>query len=99
MGKLRENWQLALFITILSVLMSTIGAYMVQRGGVRDGKIDSAASVQLVNDKQTEMKGYVDTQDNALKKEIDDVKLHQDSFEQRIDQKLDNIYNILIQKK
>jgi len=99
MGKLKENWQLAVFITLLSVVMSTLGAMVVQRTGVKDGKIDNAAPMEYVNQKQVEMKGYVDTQDEAIRRDVTTMRAHQDSFEQRIDQKLDNIYNILIKKQ
>jgi flagellar basal body-associated protein FliL len=99
MGKLKENWQLALFITVLSVVMSTMGAMVVQRTGVKDSKIDDAAPMEYVNQKQVEMKGYVDTQDDVIRRDLQQIKAHNETFEQRIDQKLDNIYNILIQKK
>lgn len=61
--------------------------------------MNNAASLEYVDTKQYEMKGYVDTQDNAIRSELREAKHDMNEDMQRIDQKLDNIYNILIQSK
>lgn len=111
MGKIKENWQLAVFITILSVVLSGMSAIIVNNVNKRSDKMETVASQKYVDDNNFEIKGYIDTQDGELKSRVqkneehlsiveDKLDLKADKTEfQRVDQKLDKIYELLINKK
>ena len=85
--------------TLIATFLTVIGNIVSNQLLVRDGKINDAASVELVDRKQAEMKGYVDTQDNAIWQELREATIDLNEDMDRIDKKLDNITDILMRKQ
>jgi hypothetical protein len=78
MDKIKDNWKLAVLITLLSVGLSTLGTLVVTSINAKNTTLNDAASVNYVDNKSTELKGYIDTQDGEMKNRIciieDDMK-------------------------
>lgn len=110
MGKIKENWQLAVFITVLSVILSGFGAVVSNRIADRDNKVNTSATTEYVDKKHLDMKGYIDTQDDEIKRRVATNEGYIHAIEgkmegkadktdiHRIDQKLDKIYELLISR-
>jgi len=82
MDKIKDNWKLAVLITLLSVGLSTLGTLIVTSINAKSQTLNESASVNYVEAKNTELKGYIDTQDGEMKDRIciieDDMKTKAD---------------------
>ena len=67
MGKIKENWAWVLFVTFLTACLS-LGSQFLFRGCDHQATtIENAVSKDDLDKKEISIKGYVDTQDNAIK--------------------------------
>lgn len=90
MGKIRDNWQLAVFTVVITILGSGVWTYFQNR----DKSIHDSASIEYVDKKTGETKIYIDIQDTDLKNQINKIehnmdlkadKYHVESIEKKID--------------
>ena len=86
MGKIKDNWQLAVFTVCITILGSGIWTYFQNR----DKSIDKAATVEYVDKRHDDQKTYIDEQDKAITNRLDRVQAIQAT---KVDQsEFDKVY-------
>lgn len=68
MGKFKENWQIVLFASVISLL----SAYFLNKIQARDSHIDNAASTQYVDERDNKIITQFSTEDAKLQKQINE---------------------------
>jgi hypothetical protein len=96
MDWLKTNFRQGLILAVIVALMSLGSSFMFRGWTAKDDKINGAASVELVEKKQTEMKCYVNEQDQVLQKQITHIdgevqlKTDKEDFEKLYQETKDN---------
>jgi len=70
MGKIKDNWQLAVFTLLITIVGSGIWTYFQNR----DSKINQGATVEYVDKRHEDQKIYIDECDNAITLRLDRVQ-------------------------
>jgi hypothetical protein len=86
MGKIKDNWQLALFTVVITIIGSGVWTYFQNR----DKRMDQSATVEYVDTKHNEQKIYIDEQDNSITLRVDRIQAIQQTKADKDD--VDKIY-------
>lgn len=78
MGKFKENWQIVLFASFISLL----SAYFLNKIQARDNHIENAASIEYVDNGDNELKLQIDKKVN--KTDFDEMNDRQKVMDERI---------------
>ena len=90
MGKIKDNWQLAVFTVVITLIGSGLFTYCQNQHKLTGG----AASIDYVEKRHNEQKVYADEQDKAIWQSVHKVentlelkadKYHVESIEKKID--------------
>ena len=91
MGKIKDNWQLALFTVCITILGSGIWTYFQNR----DSHIDKSATVEYVDIKHNEQKIYIDEQDRDIIQRLDRVQAVQQNKADKTE--VDKVYEMSVE--
>ena len=91
MGKIKDNWQLAVFTVVITILGSGVWTYFQNR----DKSIDGAATIEYVDKQHEDQKIYIDEQDKHIWTEMNRIENVQQT---KVDQnEFDKLYNLVIE--
>ena len=86
----KNNFKQAVLIALLTVFLSTIGSLIVFSFTAKETKLDKAASIDYVNEKDHEQMIYINNQDQVITERLNRVQAIQQT---KVDQsEFDKVY-------